>query len=137
MKKLFVLLGSLAVIILLASCANASAGADDGTFTINDSTEFVCKDELVGAQEHDWYQDLDNKYIYHKYILGGTTKEEYKKYINKSIYYKNTDGTADNRYPTACKDKVLQMLNAGEFSVYKNSVSNLGFDTLILNSYPQ
>jgi hypothetical protein len=137
MKKLFVLLGSLAVIILLASCANPSSGVDDGAFTVSDETDFVSTADMAWAQEHDCEKNADNRYIYHKYILKETTEEEYKKYINYSIYYKDTDGSADNKFYTSCKEKVQQKLNAKEFSVYKKADSGLGYDTLILNSYPQ
>jgi hypothetical protein len=136
MKKLFVLLGSLAVIILLASCANAGTAGDYGTFTVRDWTEKVPNDKIDRAVEHGCEKNDDDEYVYHKYYLTDASNSEYKKYINRDIFYKNENGSSGNMYYTSCKDKVIKMLEEGSFTELKNQ-SWLGYDTLILNSYPQ
>ncbi len=136
MKKLFVLLGSFAVIILLASCANAGTAGDYGTFTVREWTENVPNDKIDWAVEHGCEKNDDDEYVYHKYYLTDASNSEYKKYINRDIFYKNENGSSGNMYYTSCKDKVIKMLEEGNFTELKNQ-SWLGYDTLILNSYPQ
>ena len=137
MKKLIMLLGTLAVLGLFASCSNggSSSSVDYGTFTVEEYVSIVPDEYIEQAKENGFAKNSEGKYVYIWYTLSDTTNEQYKKYIKTDIFYKDGKGVG-NVFKKSCKDKVEAMLANGNFTEYTGQ-EWLGYDVLLLNKHPE
>ena len=138
MKKLFMILGTLAVLSVFAGCSNpaSNSGTDYGTFTVKEVECVASESQQQWVQKHNCSKNDEGKYVFYQYFLQETSNEDFKKYINKNIFYSEGANSVGNMYYAKCKDKIKKMISEG-----KVLGDDKKFDWLkgniVLNFYPQ
>jgi len=93
----------------------------------------ILEDSKVNDYVKANYSKNENgQYVYYKYYISDF-KDGYEVYYNSELFYSLDENQIGNMYSSPCKEKVEEMLNAGQF---KESVFNYA-NILLLNSYPQ
>lgn len=138
MKKLFMILGTLAVLAVFAGCSNpaSNSGKDYGTFTVKEVERVASESQQQWAQEHNCSKNDEGKYVFYQYFLQETSNEDFKKYSNKDIFYSSGNNSVGNMYYAKCKDKIEKMLSEGKVLSDDKKLDWLK-NNIVLNSYPQ
>ena len=134
MKKLFMILGTLAVLAVFAGCSQPSSGTktDLGTFTLNESTALVPNQQY--ASTAGFPKNSDNKYYGYIYTITAVTNTAYNSYVNSQVFYSAGEENA-NLFKRSCKDAVAEKLKEGSFKIL-NSQSWLGYNAICIYSHP-
>ena len=135
MKKVFMILRTLAVLAAFAGCSNPSSDSskDYGSFTVKESISLLPNQST--GEISCFPKNEENQYYGYIYTITEVTKDDYKSNVNTDVFYTVPGNGVSNMFKTSCKDKVEKMLKEGNFTIIE-SKSWAGYNAICLNSHP-
>lgn len=102
------------------------------TFTVKEHTSRISNERVNDYIIANYPKNADGEYYCYLYYISDF-KEGYEFYYNRDVFYKVSENEIGNMYSSPCKEKIEEMLNAGQFKATVFDYANI----LLLDSYPQ